>query len=121
MGTYLGKIDTTELDGRAVKADAWNELFDLPFTKAKINYTYFVTVNGNETISHRIEYSVPGEPKVPAGAILYGNFTVQNDLDSFRDVFKAPSECLRPNTLKCPDSKIQQWERKYFTNSKMYA
>ena len=115
--TYLGKLNTTELNGKAVTADAWNELFDLPFTKAKINYTYFVTVNGNETISHRIEYSVPGEPKVQAGAILYGNFTVQHDLDSFRDVFKAPPECLKRNTLKCEKNKIQDWDRKYFSKT----
>ena len=116
--TYLGKLDTTELNGKPVTADAWNEIFDLPFTKDKVNYTYFVTVSGNETISHRIEYSVPGLPKVPAGAILYGNFTVQHDLDSFRDLFKAPADCLKRNTLKCPKHKVQEWERKYFSHGK---
>ena len=115
--TYLGKLDTTELNGKPIKADAWNELFELPFTKDKVNYTYFVTIDGNDTITHRIDYSVPGLPKVPAGAILYGNFTVQHDLDSFRDLFKAPADCLKPNTLKCHPSKVQEWERKYFSRN----
>lgn len=118
--TYLGKLQTTELNGKTVTADAWNELFNLPMTKDKINYTYFVTASGNDTITHRIDYSVPGLPKVPAGAILYGNFTVQHDLDTFRDVFKAPAECLKPNTLKCTKDKIQEWERKYFSHSRLH-
>ena len=70
--TSLGKVMTTELNGRAVEADAWNEIFDLPFTKnIKINYTYYTTTNGTDTITPRIDYSEPGDPKSVDGSILY--------------------------------------------------
>merc|ERR1712048_392483 len=102
--TYLGKKDVTELNGRKVTgADAWNEVFHMPFTSIKVNYTYYVTMNGTDVISHRIDYSTPGTPKV------------QHDLDSFRNVFKAPAECYKPNTLTCPDGKVQEWNTKYFS------
>lgn len=113
--TYLGKRTTTGLDNSTtVTADAWNEVFNLPFSSVKINYTYYITIDGNETITHRIDYSAPGEPKVQAGHILYGDFKVQHDLDTFRDVFKAPAECLKPNVLSCPSDKVDEWDRKYF-------
>merc|ERR1712216_1005876 len=81
--TYFGKEDTTELNNKTVLADKWNSL-------GVINYTYFVTQQGNDTISHRIDYSVPMDPKLKAGSILYGDFQVQHDLDTFRQTFVPP-------------------------------
>lgn len=116
--TYLGKRTTTGLDNStALTADAWNEVFKLPFSPVKINYTYYVTVDGNDTITHRIDYSAPGDPKLQAGHILYGNFTVQHDLEAFRDVFKPPAACLKPNILKCPTEMVEEWERNHFSHS----
>jgi hypothetical protein len=83
--SYLGKTTTMELNNKTVTADAWNEIFDLPFTKIKVNYTYYVTVIGNDTITHRIEYSAPGEPKVQAGAILCARSPHRQTLQCRRD------------------------------------
>ena len=109
---YLGSVSTTELGGKAVTADAWSERFHLPFAKnIKVNYTYYVTSSGNDTITHRIDFAAPG---TDPGSILYGDFEPQHDLESFREVFKAPAACLKPNTLKCPSAKTQEWDDKYF-------
>ena len=72
-------------------------------------------MNGTDVITHRIDYSAPGDTKVKAGSILYGDFKVQHDLDTFRDVFKSPDVCHKPNTLKCTQENIEEWERKYFS------
>lgn len=110
---YLGKRDTTELNGNPVKgADAWLEEIPLPFTKLVVNYTYYITTDGNDVITHRIDYGAGSSAST--GSILYGDFKVQRNLTTFRDVFKAPAECLKPNTLTCPSDKVEEWERKYF-------
>ena len=110
---YLGSVSTTELGGKAVTADAWNEIFHIPFAKnVHVNYTYYVTTSGNDTITHRIDYGAPGSG-AQAGSILYGDFQVQHDLDTFRQVFQAPPECLKPNTLKCSSAKTKEGEEKY--------
>ena len=55
--TYLGKKDTTELNNKPVKgADAWLETFTIPFTGVKVNYTYYVTTNGTDVVTHRIDF-----------------------------------------------------------------
>lgn len=109
--TYLGKQDTTELNDAVVKdADVYSDKFHLPFTKVGVNYTYFVTESNNDTITHRIDYSAPGA----SGSILYGDFQVQHDIESFRSVFVPPAACLKPNTLKCSDNKVREWNQKYF-------
>ena len=41
----------------------------------------------------------------------------QHDLGTFRDTFKAPAACLKPNVLICPSAKVKEWERKYFRRS----
>jgi hypothetical protein len=116
---YLGKVDTTELNGKAVEgADAWTELVPLPFTKIKINYTYYVTTNGTDVITHRIDYSEPGDPKAQDGSILYGNFQVQHNLTEFRTVFEPPAECLKPNVLQCNGDQVKKWESEYFSGEK---
>ena len=117
--TSLGQMDTKDLDG-PVTTDTWNEIFKLPLTTVHINYTYYITTQGNDAITHRIDYSEPGDAKAQNGHILYGNFTVQHDLDTFRNVFKAPAACLKPNTLTCASKKVKEWERKYFSHSKVY-
>ena len=49
---FLGSVATTELGGKAVTADAWNEIFHVPFAKnVHVNYTYYVTTSGNDTIT----------------------------------------------------------------------
>merc|ERR1712072_813156 len=113
--THLGANDIKDLDG-PVTTDTWNEVFKLPFTPISINYTYYVTMNGTDTITHRIDYSEPGDTHAQNGQILFGNFTVKhdNEIEAFRQVFHAPPACLKPNTLTCASSKVAQWERKYF-------
>merc|ERR1719453_1673237 len=116
--THVGLRDTTELNGVPVKnADVWNELDHLPFTKIGVNYTYFITTQGNDTITHRIDYSTPGDPKVKAGAILYGNFEVQHDIAAFRKTFVPPPVCLQGSTMSCDGEMIKRVERKYFKYS----
>ena len=33
-------------------ADTWNEVFGIPFTPVKVNHTYYITQNGNDTTTH---------------------------------------------------------------------
>jgi len=114
--TYLGKKDTTGLNNEPVTgADTYFEEFDIPFAKLKANYTYYVTMNGTDVITHRIQYGVQGQT---AGVILYGDFKVQHNLTEFRSLFEAPAECLKPNTLTCPSDKMEEWDRKYFNKAK---
>lgn len=111
--TYLGKEDTTGLNNTPVKgADTWFEEFDVPFTKLKANYTYYVTVSGKDVTTHRIEFGVTGQT---AGTILYGDFKVQHNLTQFRSVFEPPAACLKPNTLTCADAQMKKWDQKYFS------
>merc|ERR1711920_40205 len=94
-------------------AEHWKEHSSLP-GKVGIGYEYFVhRSNNSDVISHRIDYNVTGA-KVPAGSILYGNFEVQNDSDTFRQVFIPPADCLKPNVLKCPQQQVQAWEKQHF-------
>merc|ERR1712100_291093 len=87
------------------------------FDYGVVNYTYFVTQQGNDTISHRIDYSVPMDPKLKAGSILYGDFQVQHDLDTFRQTFVPPPQCLGKGVMSCDGNHIQRVERKYFKHS----
>ena len=114
--TYLGKKDTTELGGNPVKsADAWFEQFDLPFTTRKINYTYYVTESGDDVITHRINYG--GGDSKSTGNILYGDFQVQKNISSFRNVFEPPAACLKNNVLTCSQKKVKAWNKKYFKHA----
>jgi hypothetical protein len=111
--TYLGKRDTTELNNNPVKgADAWFETFDLPFSNTPINYTYFITENGTDVITHRIDFGAPG--KGATGSILYGNFQNVHNVTAFRDVFQPPAACLQHNVMKCPKESVDEWEEAYF-------
>jgi hypothetical protein len=102
--TYLGKRDTTELNNKPIAgADVWSEKDPLPFTHGKegVNYTYYITPNGTDWVSHRIDFAGPGAD----GSILYGDFQIQPTakLDEFRKYFlnRVPAVCLHPNVLAC--------------------
>ena len=113
---YLGKKDTTELNNKPVKgADTWLETFTIPFGHVPVNYTYYITGNGTDVITHRIDFGAPGKGGV--GSILYGNFQIQKNLTAFRGVFEPPAACLKRNVLTCPKEKVNEWEEKYFKRS----
>merc|ERR1712046_208371 len=114
--THLGANDIQDLDGAVAGADTWNEVFQpIPFSQLSVNYTYYIPQSGDDIISHRIDYSAPGSD-VQSGQILYGNFIVKHadELDAFREVFQAPAECLKPNTLTCRQDDVEDWDRKFF-------
>merc|ERR1712139_732124 len=95
------------MGNKTILADVWHEEFPLPLTKFKIKYDYFITTNGTDTITHRIDFD--GNVSGSIGAILYGDFEVQHDIESFRSVFEPPAECLKPNTLKCTSEHVEKW------------
>eukprot|EP00912_Choanoflagellata_sp_UC4_P001841 UC4_evm2s1183 len=111
---YLGKKETKELYNKTVEADTWLEEIPLPFTKLHIKYTYYISTNGSDTITHRIDFN--GNTSNSIGAILYGDFQVQHDIESFRDVFRPPSECLARNVDPCAEDKMAEWDEKYNFN-----
>jgi hypothetical protein len=114
---YVGVQDTTELNGKSVKnAEVWAESVKLPFTKFHVDYTYYITRNGSDIISHRIDFSAAGTG-VNASTILYGNFQPLHNLTELRAAFMPPPACLKPNTLTCPSKKVIEWEKKYFKHS----
>merc|ERR1712137_129046 len=95
--THMEATDLDDLDGHVAGADTWLE--DISAFSAHVKYAYYITQSDNgDVISHAIDYEAPG---AAPGRILYGNFTVKHaeELDAFREVFKAPAECLKPNTL----------------------
>ena len=111
--THLGTRKTTDLDG-PVTADAWYETFDLPFTKDLVNYTYYITTDAatGDVTTHRIDFGVSHNTKAD-GTILYGGFAVQHNVSAFRAVFEPPAACLKPNTFRCDNAKVAEWDRKY--------
>merc|ERR1711862_119550 len=97
-------------------AEHWTQHTKLP-GKIGIGYEYYIhRTNDSDVISHRIDFNV-SVADVPAGSILYGNFQVQHDLDTFRGVFTPPAECLKPNVLKCPDQQVEAWEKMHFKHN----
>lgn len=109
--TYGGNVQTQELYNKTVQADLWEETFNLPFTKEKVTYNYYVSGQGSDIITHRIDYGVTN---TTAGTILYGDFKVIHNLTDFASVFEPPQECLKPNVLKCPSSHVKKVYKKYF-------
>jgi len=113
---FAGFKDTTGLNNETVKhAEEWWSKTQIPFTKVGVNYTYFLTRDGSDIITHRIDYTAG--PSVPPGSILYGNFTVQKDLEAFKKTFMPPPECLKPNTLSCNSKQVKKWNKKYFKHA----
>ena len=112
--TYLGKKDTTELNNKPVTgADTWLETFTIPFTGVKVNYTYYVTTNGTDVITHRIDYGA-SKAKGAVGSILYGDFQPQHNITAFRSVFTPPAACQTGHVMQCPKGKVEEWEETYF-------
>jgi hypothetical protein len=106
---YLGKKDTTELnDTKVPGADVWSEKDHLPFTKDGVNYTYYITEQDTDVISHRIDFVDP----TGLGSILYGNFQVQHDLDAFRKTFVIPDACYG-NIMACQGTTSERLRRMY--------
>jgi len=118
--TFAGYEDTTELyDTPVAQAEHWHESDKIPLSYLTAEYDYFVTREGDDVISHRINYVVEGD--VPPGEILYANFTVQHDLDAFiQSEFQLPPQCDRNNLLYCGDNRIEKWEAKYFKHDAMF-
>jgi len=118
---YIGLKDTTELNNKPVKqAEVWQEIDKLPFTKGLgVTYDYYVTRSGSDIISHRIDFTYPGQQNSSAGTILYGNFqNKMHDIIAHREMFKIPPQCQKNNLLKCADNSIEKWERHYFQRSR---
>merc|ERR1712216_260215 len=112
--TYFGTNDIEDLDGAVAGADTWNEHFKIPIVGIDVNYTYYITQSGDDVISHRIDFSELSSAQT--GQILYGQIVAKHadELDAFRDVFKAPDACLKPNTLTCNAAHTEEWDRKFF-------
>jgi hypothetical protein len=111
--THMDATDLDDLDGHVAGADTWLE--DIQAFSAHVKYTYYITQNDNgDVISHAIDYEAPG---AAPGRILYGNFTVKHadEIDAFREVFKPPAACLKPNTLHCNSANMEKWDRKYLS------
>jgi len=110
---FDGFKDVTELYDNVIPgAEQWSEKHKL----MNVNYSYHLHREDNgDVISHRIDYEAPS---VPPGSILYGNFTVQHDIDAFKKAFFAlPSACQSGQLFSCGDDKVEQIERKYFKHS----
>jgi hypothetical protein len=113
---FLGYMDTKELyDNPVIGAETWTERDFVKFLG--VNYTYrFHREESGDVISHRIDYEAPG---AAPGSITYGNFTVQHDIDSFRQVFALPEACWHGTVRGCDDDDVDQWDEKYFKHSAM--
>ena len=87
---FLGYIDTTELnDNPVVGAETWSERHS-PVKFLGVNYTYRMhREDTGDIITHRIDYEAPG---VSPGSILYGNFSVQHDVEVFKTAFTIPKD-----------------------------
>merc|ERR1712227_240659 len=98
-GTYYVKCDSVN----CCKDESTQSLPDIK------KWDITQSENG-DVISHAIDYSAPG---AAPGRILYGNFTAKHadELDAFRDVFKAPAACLKNNVLHCSDDHVKKWDR----------
>jgi len=115
---FIGIEDTTELNDNPVQgAEHWRQTTTLPIGKGEkigIGYEYYLhRTDSADVISHRIDYNVSGAD-VPSGSILYGDFQPQHDLDTFRQTFTPPAECLKANVLKCPNQQVNTWEKQHF-------
>ena len=90
-----------------------------PSPQVGVNYTYYITRNGTDVITHKIHYAAPS---VAPGDILYGNFTVQHDIAAFKKKFVLPAQCYpqgsgKGHALSCDGEKVKEWERQHFKYS----
>jgi len=110
---FDGFKDTTELYDNVIPgAEQWSEKHRI----MSVNYSYHLHREDNgDVISHRIDYEAPA---TAPGSILYGNFTVQHDIDAFKAAFFAlPAACQSSQVFGCGPDKVEQIERKYFKHS----
>merc|ERR1712048_873604 len=116
---FVGLEDTTELNDNPVhQAEHWHQNTTI-FLKTSAAYEYFITRNendaGEDIISHRIDFGAEGpNGPITGGSILYSNFQVQHDVDSFKQVFAVPEVCQRANLLKCNGKQVESWEQANF-------
>jgi len=118
---FIGFEDTTELEDRPVlQAEHWHEADSLPLTPYKIDYHHFITRDGDDIISHRINIESK-EGLFPPQEITYKDFQVQHDTDAFmRSEFVVPDVCLG-NILRCDDNQMSAWNAKYFKHDHLRA
>lgn len=102
---YMGMQNTTGLDNVTVLAERWHEDDTVAFGVAHVSYDYFITREGEDVITHRIDY---GASKIEPGAILYADFQVQHNLTEFEQVFQISDECQK--AMQCPDSLLAKWD-----------
>merc|ERR1711934_156016 len=119
---YVGTQDIQDLYDDVPAAETWYEKDHIPLSKLGVNYTYYITRNNTDIITHKIHYEAPG---TAPGDILFGNFTVQHDIESFRKNFVPPAQCNpqgsgKGHALSCDGEKVKQWEAKYFKHSAAY-
>ena len=67
----------------------------------------YVTENGTDTITHRIDQTYPGGN----ATILFGDFQVQHDLEAFRKQFVVPPQCQHTNLLPCNQATVDYAKR----------
>jgi len=119
---YIGNIVTDDLYEKNITAETWFNKDSIAWTPLFVNYTYYITHKGDDVITHKIHYAPPVASGAPPGDILYGNFTVQHDLDTFRKTFLPPAMCYpqgshKGHALSCDGSKVKEWEKKFFKHS----
>lgn len=102
--TYMGLVNTTELGGATVLAERWHEEDTVAFGAAHVTYDYFITRDGDDVITHRIDFGASG---VDPGSILYSDFKVQHNLTQFAKTFEIPAECEQ--AIRCPDDHMAEW------------
>ena len=98
----MGVVNTTALDEQGnnvtVSAERWHEQDTLPFGVAHATYDYYISREGDDIITHRIEYGADG---INPGIIVYGGFQVQHNLTAFKESFQIPAQCEQ--AMQCPD------------------
>ena len=103
--TYKGMVNTTGLDPNTpILAEHWHEEDTVAFGAAHVTYDYYITRDGKDVITHRINY---GASRVDPGAILYADFKVQHNLTEFAKTFDIPAECEQ--AIQCPDAHGAEW------------
>lgn len=105
---YMGVVNTTALDSQGnnvtITAERWHEKDTLPLGVVHATYDFYITRQGDDVLTHRIEYGADG---VNPGIIVYGDFQVQHNLTAFQEVFAIPDECKE--AMQCPDEFFADW------------
>jgi hypothetical protein len=108
---FVAFEDTTELDNKTIAgAEHWHE-DDTLFGKLNLaSYEYYIhRENTSDIISHRIDFTAAAV----SGSILYGDFQVQHDPESFSSNWDIPQQCLG-NIMDCHCDDTDEVHQKYF-------